>query len=230
MQAHAAALGTATNTKLEAQRCEEYNGFNSLVNKLRAGCAEEVESKVQSQVATQLAPSKNFAGTGSTKLRKQSVTSQLGRMRLRTAATAPHERLEKVLQSLSAVNDGAIDMARTTFAECFDILWVDQYEEKAAGHCASKAVLQRIVRAELPALAPMRVLTMIEKELITDNVSSTDAVDGIIVTTPIPDGRVKLGAQVVQLLVQHGFVGPDKWKNVIHSGQLRTYVRTCSNL
>jgi len=25
---------------------------------------------------------------------------------------------------------------------------------------------------------------MIEKELITDNVSSTDAVDGIIVTTP----------------------------------------------
>jgi hypothetical protein len=62
-------------------------------------------------------------------------------MRLRTAATAPHERLEKVLQSLSAVNDGAIDMARTTFAECFDILWVDQYEEKGAGHCASKAAL-----------------------------------------------------------------------------------------
>ena len=37
------------------------------------------------------------------------------------------------------------------------------------------------------------------------------------VTTPIPDGRVKLGAQVVQLLVQHGFVGPDKWKNVIRT-------------
>ncbi len=54
LQAHAAALGTATNTKLEAQRSEEYGGVDALVNKLRAGCAEEVESKVKSQVATQL--------------------------------------------------------------------------------------------------------------------------------------------------------------------------------
>ena len=39
-----------------------------------------------------------------------------------------------------------------------------------------------------------------------------------MLTTPIPDNQVKLGAQVVQLLVQHGFVGPDKWKNVILVG------------
>jgi len=51
---------------LPASRSEEYGSFDVLVNKFRAGCAEEVESKVKSQVATQLAPSKNFAGIGST--------------------------------------------------------------------------------------------------------------------------------------------------------------------
>ena len=61
-------------------------------------------------------------------------------------------------------------------------------------------------------VTPMKVLTLIEQELITDQVHTADDIDGIIVTAPIPDGRVKLGAQVVQLLVQHGFVGPDKWK------------------
>ena len=30
-------------------------------------------------------------------------------------------------------------------------------------------------------------------------VGGADAIDGVIVTTPVPDGRVKLGAQVVQL-------------------------------
>ena len=65
----------------------------------------------------------------------------------------------------------------------------------------------------------MKVLTMIELELITDEVqNSQDAIDGIIVTTPIPDGRVKLGAQVVQLLVEYGFAGEDKWENVILVG------------
>ena len=47
---------------------------------------------------------------------------------------------------------------------------------------------------------------------VVKKLNTADDIDGIIVTTPIPDGRVKLGAQVVQLLVQHGFVGPDKWK------------------
>ena len=40
------------------------------------------------------------------------------------------------------------------------------------------------------------------------------------VTTPVPDARVKLGAQVVQFLVSKGFVGGDeKWKNVIFVGK-----------
>ena len=42
---------------------------------------------------------------------------------------------------------------------------------------------------------------------MSDQINGTDAIDGVIVTTPVPDGRVKLGAQVVQLLVQHGFLG-----------------------
>lgn len=42
---------------------------------------------------------------------------------------------------------------------------------------------------------------------MSDEINGADAIDGVIVTTPVPDGRVKLGAQVVQLLVEHGFIG-----------------------
>ena len=59
---------------------------------------------------------------------------------------------------------------------------------------------------------------MIEQELITGEVQNIDSIDGIIVTTRIPDGRVKLGAQVVQLLVEYGVAGEDKWENVILAG------------
>jgi hypothetical protein len=72
---------------------------------------------------------------------------------------------------------------------------------------------------------PMKLLLMIEGELITDEVRSAgqplrsaDAIDGVIVSTPILDGRVKLGAQLVRVLVEHGFVGEDKWSNVILVG------------
>jgi len=43
---------------------------------------------------------------------------------------------------------------------------------------------------------------------------------GVIVTNPIPDGRVRLGAQIVQSLVQHGFktVSGSSWKSVIVCG------------
>ena len=44
-------------------------------------------------------------------------------------------------------------------------------------------------------------------------------VDGVLVTTPVPDARIKLGAQVVQFLVSKGFVGGDeKWRNIIFVG------------
>lgn len=44
---------------------------------------------------------------------------------------------------------------------------------------------------------------------------------GILVTTPVPDGRIRLGAQVVQAIVQKGFLavdGRDKFSNVILVG------------
>eukprot|EP00928_Gymnodinium_smaydae_P002725 TRINITY_DN10979_c0_g2_i1.p1 TRINITY_DN10979_c0_g2~~TRINITY_DN10979_c0_g2_i1.p1 ORF type:complete len:590 (-),score=129.54 TRINITY_DN10979_c0_g2_i1:234-2003(-) len=67
-------------------------------------------------------------------------------------------------------------------------------------------------------VTPMKVLSMIEQELISKELGGADAIDAVIVTTPVPDGRVKLGAQVVQMLVENGFVGEDKWKNVILVG------------
>lgn len=59
---------------------------------------------------------------------------------------------------------------------------------------------------------------LIENKLISEEIGGCNAIDGVIVTTPIPDGRVKLGAQVVQMLVQHGFVRGDKWRNIILVG------------
>mmetsp|Transcript_5112 Transcript_5112/g.8932 ORF Transcript_5112/g.8932 Transcript_5112/m.8932 type:complete len:471 (+) Transcript_5112:33-1445(+) len=67
-------------------------------------------------------------------------------------------------------------------------------------------------------VSPMQVLNMIEQELVVDDSSGNCTIDAVIVTTPVSDGRVKLGAQVVQALVEHGFVGEDKWRNVILVG------------
>ncbi|EOD14886.1 hypothetical protein EMIHUDRAFT_197506 [Emiliania huxleyi CCMP1516] len=44
-------------------------------------------------------------------------------------------------------------------------------------------------------------------------------VDGVLVTTPVSDARVKLGAQVVKFLVENGFVGgAEKWASVVLVG------------
>merc|ERR1740138_405646 len=59
---------------------------------------------------------------------------------------------------------------------------------------------------------------MIERELISSDVQSIDAIDGILVTTPVPDGRCKLGAQLVKLLIQHCVTGESKWRSVILVG------------
>ena len=43
-------------------------------------------------------------------------------------------------------------------------------------------------------VTPMAVLSLIECELINADVHNSDAIDGSLVTTPIPGGRTKLGA------------------------------------
>ena len=43
----------------------------------------------------------------------------------------------------------------------------------------------------------------------------------MLVTTPVNAARVKLGAQVVQVLVKQGFTGPKKWESVILPKQAR---------
>ena len=50
--------------------------------------------------------------------------------------------------------------------------------------------------------------------------------NGAIATSSMTEVRVKLGGQVVQLLVQKGFVGEDKWNNVILVGTKRDRVES----
>lgn len=49
-------------------------------------------------------------------------------------------------------------------------------------------------------ITPTKLISMLEARLLPP-------IDGVLVTNPIPDGRVKLGAQVVSTIVDKGFVG-----------------------
>lgn len=62
---------------------------------------------------------------------------------------------------------------------------------------------------------PMTLVAMIEERFASNSFN----LQGVIVTSPVSDGRVKLGAQVVQALVDKGFVGGDaKWQNIVLTG------------
>lgn len=67
-------------------------------------------------------------------------------------------------------------------------------------------------------VSAMTLLSLIEAELKTYGCKVDECLDGVIVTSPVTDGRVKLGAQVVQALVEKGFVGKEKWQNIILTG------------
>jgi len=63
-------------------------------------------------------------------------------------------------------------------------------------------------------VTPLSLVAMIEAKLSDHPIP----ISGVIVTTPATDGRIKLGAQVVQMLVEHGFVGEHKWDSIILVG------------
>ncbi|KAL9139654.1 putative conserved tandem protein 13 [Amphidinium carterae] len=68
-------------------------------------------------------------------------------------------------------------------------------------------------------ISPVALITMIEEFLKAGMVPG--GVRGVVVTTPIPDGRIRLGAQIVQAIVDKGFVAPDredKYGNIILCG------------
>ena len=61
---------------------------------------------------------------------------------------------------------------------------------------------------------PLQKLFVLFEERLADA-----EVDGVLVTTPASDARVKLGAQVVKFLVEKGFVGgSEKWDNIVLVG------------
>lgn len=70
-------------------------------------------------------------------------------------------------------------------------------------------------------ITPMALISLIETALAKGALGE-DGIRGVVVTTPIPDGRIKLGAQVVQALVEKGFIGgrdgEDKWHSIILCG------------
>lgn len=68
-------------------------------------------------------------------------------------------------------------------------------------------------------VTPVALIAMLEEFLSAGTVPG--GIRGVIVTTPIPDCRIKLGAQVVQIIVDKGFVattGEDKYANILLTG------------
>jgi GTP-binding protein EngB required for normal cell division len=63
-------------------------------------------------------------------------------------------------------------------------------------------------------VTPLSLVAMIEAKLSDHPIP----ISGVIVTTPATEGRIKLGAQVVQTLVEHGFIGEHKWDSIILVG------------
>jgi GTPase Era involved in 16S rRNA processing len=63
-------------------------------------------------------------------------------------------------------------------------------------------------------VTPLSLVAMIEAKLSDHPIP----ISGVIVTTPAANGRIKLGAQVVQTLVEHGFIGEHKWDSIILVG------------
>jgi len=67
-------------------------------------------------------------------------------------------------------------------------------------------------------VTPAMLLALIEEKLHLGDGGDVQ-LDGVIVTTPATSDRVKMGAQVVKILVEKGLVGGDeKWKNVVLVG------------
>ncbi|CAE7039482.1 unnamed protein product [Symbiodinium sp. CCMP2592] len=68
-------------------------------------------------------------------------------------------------------------------------------------------------------VTPVALISMIEEFLTAGMVPG--GIRGLVVTTPIPECRIKLGAQIVQVIVDKGFVaaaGHDKYANIILCG------------
>jgi len=79
---------------------------------------------------------------------------------------------------------------------------------------------QRIELIDTPGIGdmditPTKLISLLEERLGSHNQAH---VDGVLVTTPVADGRIKLGAQVVATIVDKGFLGGDKWSNIILVG------------
>merc|ERR1719231_200271 len=65
-------------------------------------------------------------------------------------------------------------------------------------------------------ITPTRLISLLEERLGSHN--QGPKLDGVLATSPVADGRMRLGAQVVQAIVDKGFLGGDKWSNIILVG------------
>ena len=80
---------------------------------------------------------------------------------------------------------------------------------------------QRIELLDTPGvgdmdITPTALISLLEERLGAHN--QGPRLDGVIATSPVADGRMRLGAQVVQAIVEKGFLGGDKWSNIILVG------------
>lgn len=71
---------------------------------------------------------------------------------------------------------------------------------------------------DTPGIGDQDVDAMTLLSMIENHLKDGTKLNGVVVTSPVTDGRVKLGAQVVQALVDKGFMAKEKWQHVILNG------------
>lgn len=80
---------------------------------------------------------------------------------------------------------------------------------------------QRVELLDTPGVGDMDItatalISLLEERLGAHN--QGPKLDGVLATSQVADGRMRLGAQVVQAIVDKGFLGGDKWSNIILVG------------
>ena len=83
---------------------------------------------------------------------------------------------------------------------------------------------QKIQILDTPGIGDQNVKPPELITLIQETLASDQRIDGVIVTTKIHDGRLKMGAQVVKALVEEAMIadtGVDKWDSIILAGTQR---------
>jgi len=123
LQEHASVLGSTVSATVQSHLDLNVKNFDTFVQECRKGYGEEVIEDTQSQLPPLLQPAKFFAGTGSVKLRKESVTTNLKNVNLTSSVEKPKARCQRVSDHFRTVARQMTAVCMSEVGHCYTPLW-----------------------------------------------------------------------------------------------------------